>query len=102
MFFRAHKHKEIADAVLTQVQPLLNLLDRFSGSVPAGLTSGADSAAKAQLYLLPRATKIEPSGPLAAMISAHSDFADSESGNGASHGPNPRFQACLEPSWLPF
>jgi hypothetical protein len=39
MYFRAHKHKKIADAVLTQVQPLLSVLDRFLGSTPTGLAS---------------------------------------------------------------
>jgi hypothetical protein len=39
MFFSAHKHKRIADAVLTQVQPLLNVLDRFMGGIPTGLAS---------------------------------------------------------------
>jgi hypothetical protein len=39
MFFRALKHKRIADAVLGQVHPFINDLDRLLGSVPAGLAS---------------------------------------------------------------
>jgi hypothetical protein len=57
---------------------------------------------KLQLYMLPRVPKIDPTGPLAAMTSAHSDFVASTSGNGTSRGPDPRFEACLDPTWLPF
>jgi hypothetical protein len=39
MFFRALKHKRIADAVLGQVHPFINDINRLLGSIPAGLAS---------------------------------------------------------------
>jgi hypothetical protein len=39
MLFRAAKQKKIADYVVGQLQPLLNMLDRFYGGVPSGLAS---------------------------------------------------------------
>ena len=39
MFFRASRDKRIGDAVLKQVQPLLNVISRFLGEVPPGLAS---------------------------------------------------------------
>lgn len=39
MFFRAYKHKKIADAVLDQVHPLLAVVKRFGGVTPASLAS---------------------------------------------------------------
>jgi hypothetical protein len=39
MFFRALKHKKIADAVLDQVQPFLGDVGRLLGAVPVGLPS---------------------------------------------------------------
>jgi hypothetical protein len=55
-----------------------------------------------QLYMMPRATKIQPDGPLAAMQSAHSDYAALTSGKVTPHGPDPRVQACFDQSWLPY